>query len=333
MRDFKYFAAYTIPILAIVGLYVGGIWTFGSLIMGFVLIPIIEPIIGQSDTNLPAEVASSKLSNRLFDVLLYLNAPLIYGAIVLFGWQWIHADLSTFEWVGNTASLGIVLGASGINVAHELGHRKSKFERFLAKALLLPSHYMHFYIEHNRGHHKNVATDLDPASARRNEWIYAFWVRSTVMSYISAWKLEAKRLNKTGQSVYSLHNEMIRFQLIQLAYLVVLFLVLNPLGASLLIVAGVIGFLLLETINYIEHYGLRRKPTSEHSFERVKPKHSWNSNYEMGRIMLYELTRHADHHYLAVKKYQVLDSIATMHFFVFCLMSNVSKVHLRRLGQ
>ncbi|MEL6941267.1 MAG: alkane 1-monooxygenase [Bacteroidota bacterium] len=204
-------------------------------------------------------------------------------------------------------SLGTMLGACGINVAHELGHRTNKREQFLAKLFLLPELYMHFFIEHNRGHHKNIATDLDPASARYGEWLPVFWVRSVVGSYFSAWKLERQRLKRDGKAILSWNNEMIRFQLTQLAYLATVALVWDVRTMIFAIAVAIMAFLLLETINYIEHYGLRRKKLSNGRYEHVGVQHSWNSNHEVGRIVLYELTRHSDHHHKATKKYQILD--------------------------
>lgn len=137
--------------------------------------------------------------------------------------------------------------------------------------------------------------------------LYVFWLRSTFKGYVSAWRLENKRLAGLGISFWSIQNEMIIFTLAQVTYMLVILLFTNPTGWMAVMLAGVFGFLLLETINYIEHYGLRRKQLPNGKYERVLPIHSWNSNYFMGRIMLYELTRHSDHHYLASKKYQILD--------------------------
>jgi len=166
--------------------------------------------------------------------------------------------------------------------------------------------YMHFFIEHNRGHHRHVATPLDPATSRKGQTIYAFWIRSTVLSWWHAWELEAERLRRSDQPVFSFQNEMLRFQLIQLAYLTVTFLFFGLTGLWVAIAAAIFGFLMLETVNYIEHYGLLRSKNAAGRYEPVLPIHSWNSNHELGRIFLYELTRHSDHHYRASRKYQIL---------------------------
>lgn len=307
MKNLKYLAAYIIPSLAIISLLEGGWWSWSTVLFAFVFIPIIEPWLPASTSNFAAPQKAKRLENRLFDWLLYLNLPIVYGTLFLFIWQLPNHSWASWELTGMVFSVGIVFGACGINVGHELGHRPSWADQFIAKWLLLPSFYTHFFIEHNRGHHKNVSTDQDPASAKKGEPIYFFWVRSVVGSYLNAWKLEASRLAKQGLSFWSWQNEMLRFTLAQSGYLGFLLLI-SPWPSSLwVILAGVIGFLLLETINYIEHYGLRRKMTETGRYERVRPIHSWNSNAQMGRIVLYELTRHSDHHFLASKKYQILD--------------------------
>ncbi|HKL02133.1 MAG TPA: alkane 1-monooxygenase, partial [Cryomorphaceae bacterium] len=218
-----------------------------------------------------------------------------------------NGGLAPFEILGSTLSLGVVLGGLAINVAHELGHRNNRFEQFLSKLLLLPNAYMHFFIEHNRGHHKNVSTQEDPASARYNESLYAFWIRSLIFSYISAWRIENKRLRRSGKQIVSFENEMLRFQIITLIFWGIIFVIFGWKITLLFTGAATVGFLMLETVNYIEHYGLQRNKVSEHRYEKVQPVHSWNSNHIVGRIMLFELSRHSDHHYQPAKKYQTLD--------------------------
>jgi alkane 1-monooxygenase len=164
---------------------------------------------------------------------------------------------------------------------------------------------MHFFIEHNRGHHKNVSTDLDPASSRYGESVYAFYGRTILGSYRSAWHLEAERLKKKQLPFWSLKNEMLVYQIIQMILIVLIGLVFGLTTLLFFIVGAFIGILLLETVNYIEHYGLRRKLKGG-SFERTMPIHSWNSNHPLGRLILLELSRHSDHHYMASRKYQIL---------------------------
>jgi len=308
MKDVKYLGAYLIPLFTWLGFYLQGLWTFGAAIFAFVCIPLLEPLLGGSSRNYSKEQKKERQVRQMFDWLLYLNIPIVYGTVGALIYLLNTQEFQTYELIGLIFSTGILMGANGINVAHELGHRRKRVERILAKILLIPELYGHFYIEHNRGHHKHVATDKDPASARLNEWVYSFYIRSLVGSYLSAWRIQAEQSKMRKKGFWTWDNEMLRLQVFQVIYVVgVIWLTSTLWAAALVLLAGFIGALLLETINYIEHYGLRRKKLDSGAYERVRPRHSWNANFEMGRIVLYELTRHSDHHYLASKKYQVLD--------------------------
>ena len=307
MKDLKYLAAFSIPLVCLLGLYFKGYWVWATPIFGFVCIPILELIFPVDTDNLKPDEADSKLKKKLFDWLLYLNLPVVFG-LVLYGLFIVsNTYLETYEFVGLIFSVGIVLGVNGINVAHELGHRQTTNERFLGKALLLPSFYMHFYIEHNFGHHLHAATPEDPATARYNQSVYSFWLTSTFRQYVSAWKIQNKLLNSNKQPFFSNKNDMFWYSVFQITYVISVVIVFGTTALLFAVFAGIVGFILLETVNYIEHYGLLRLKTTSGRYERVKEMHSWNSNHVIGRIVLYELTRHSDHHYKTTKKYQILD--------------------------
>lgn len=305
-RDTKYLLAYLAPLSAYAGIYLGGIWSFGSLYIGFVLIPLLELWMPGNERNLSPAEEDQQANRRFFDWLLYFNLPLLW-ILVFYYLHTLHTrPLQTYEIIGMTLNVGLIVGTIGINVGHELGHRVRRFEQWMSQSLLLSALYMHFFIEHNRGHHKNVATDLDPASAKAGQSIYSFWLRSVTGGYRNAWQLERERLQREGRPVIAPANLMLRFQLIQAAYLGLVYGFYGFNGLIAAISIAVVGFLLLESVNYIEHYGLRRRLLPNGRYEPVNPHHSWNSNHELGRIFLYELTRHSDHHYKATRKYQTL---------------------------
>ena len=307
MKDLKYLAAFSIPTVALFGSLFQNYWVWATPIFAFVCIPVLELIFPVDTSNLDSESVDSKLKNKVFDWLLYLNLPIVYGILLCGLFLVSTVPLETYELIGLVSSVGIVLGVNGINVGHELGHRQITNERFLGKALLLPSFYMHFYIEHNYGHHLNAATPEDPATAKYNQSVYSFWFTSTIRQYFSAWRIQKKLLKNSGNSFWSFKNDMLWYTILQLVYLVVVVLIFGPKALLFAIASGVVGFVLLETVNYIEHYGLLRLQTKSGRYERVKEVHSWNSNHVIGRIVLYELTRHSDHHYKSSKKYQILD--------------------------
>ena len=307
MKDLKYLAAFSVPLVAFISLYFRKDLVFLTPFYAFVIIPLLEIIFPVDNDNLSSEESDSRLKRKVFDWLLYLNLPIVFGLVAYGVFTVSNMELETYEFVGMIISVGIVLGVNGINVAHELGHRQNTNERFVGKALLLPALYMHFFIEHNYGHHLHAATKEDPATARYNQTVYSFWLTSIFNQYKSAWQIQMNLLKRNSHSFLSPKNDMLWYTVLQASYLCLCLMFFGTIGLVFAISAGVVGILLLETVNYIEHYGLLRIKTKSGRYERVKEMHSWNSNHVIGRIVLYELTRHSDHHFKTSKKYQILD--------------------------
>ena len=304
MNSFKYSLAYIIPIVVGASLYFRGVWSFSALIILFGLLPFLELFIGTSQKNLNNKEEEHFGQQKIFDFILYGLVPfhllLLYYFLNIISYN----QLPTYEYVGCITAFGMSCGLA-INNAHELGHRSSFIDIMLSKILLASSLYMHFYIEHNRGHHKRVATREDPASSRYGESLYAFFIRSISFGWISAWKLEMSRMKKEKKSFLSIRNEMLQFQIIQLSILILIYAFFGFSTLVAFVFAALIGILMLETVNYIEHYGLSRKRKGNR-YEQTLPIHSWNSNHLLGRFILLELSRHSDHHYQTNRKYQIL---------------------------
>jgi alkane 1-monooxygenase len=267
----------------------------------------MEFFIPKNSENHSKEVEETLKNQKIYDWILYGLVPIHFYLLFLFCIQIQKEDIDLFIKIGWITAYGISCGVLGINAAHELGHRSKTYEINMSKLLLMTSLYMHFYIEHNRGHHKNVSTEHDPASARYGETIYAFYFRSILNSFLSAWQIEKDRFVKKDLSHLTIKNEMIQFLLIQSIFLFLIFWFTNFQVLCFYILAACIGILLLETVNYIEHYGLSRQKNGE-DYERTTPIHSWNSDHQFGRLLLLELSRHSDHHYIASRKYQILRS-------------------------
>lgn len=301
----KYLAVYITPLVVIFSLSSMNYWSYFSVLFVFGFIPLVE-LFTKKDQNNLSEIDEEKASkNRIYDWILYGLVPMQYGIFFYFLYQMSNDQVTLFTKIGYTTALGISCGVLGINAAHELGHRSSRKEQLMSKLLLITSLYLHFFIEHNRGHHKNVSTDHDPASSKFGETVYSFYFRSIIMGWLSAWKLEQQKLQVNHQKFWSWHNEMIRFQVYQALLILLLLIFFGAQTTLFFIVAASIGIVLLETVNYIEHYGLRRTKKGER-YERTLPIHSWNSNHPIGRVLLLELSRHSDHHFIASRKYPLL---------------------------
>jgi alkane 1-monooxygenase len=283
-----------------------GLICYAPLIYAWIVIPSFELFLKPNPSNLSQAEEEIARQDKVYDYILYLLVFLQMPTLFYFLYSMQDPALSLADKIGRIGTMGLLCGTLGINIGHELGHRTNKFEQTLAKISLLSSLYMHFYIEHNKGHHKNVATPEDPSSARYGEDVFRFWFRTIVYSYISSWRIAARDAQKKNKPAFSLYNEMLQFQLIQLAFVTLVYFLFGWNILFIYLIAAFIGILLLETVNYIEHYGLQRKQLAENKFERAMPQHSWNSNHVIGRVMLFELSRHSDHHYLASRKYQLL---------------------------
>jgi alkane 1-monooxygenase len=295
---------YTLPFCMYMAAWISftslGIAAWLPVIIGFAIIPMAELLIPADRANLSEKAELVAKSDRSYDYFLYLFVVLQYLALFMFLHSMEDTGLALNDRLGRIVSMGILCGTFGINIGHELGHRVSRSEQWLARLSLLSSLYMHFMIEHNKGHHKYVATEQDPTSARYGENIYGFWLRSMTGTFASAWRIAKREEPKL------IKNEMIWMQVGHIIFCLVMALLFGWAVMGYFIAAALIGILLLNTVNYIEHYGLVRKRSGESSFERAMPEHSWNSNHVVGRIMLFELSRHSDHHYLASRKYQLL---------------------------
>jgi alkane 1-monooxygenase len=308
-RALKYTAAFLLPITTFVSFTCDGLWTFLPVAFSFGLIPALELFIPAKRTNTISISVVLREKDPLYDAVLYSTVIIQWAFLCWFLFTIGNTSTSVLELVGRITGMGLMCGVLGINVAHELGHRRKEIEQKMSQAMLLSSLYMHFFIEHNQGHHRNVGTNEDPGTARPGEPIYLFWPRTLITSYVSAWSIQTQSLKRAGKSFFSLQNTMLGFQLIQLGLMCLIIVFFGYWVAIYFVVAALIGALLLETVNYIEHYGLQRHKVNENRYADVAPRHSWNSDHLLGRLVLFELTRHSDHHANSHKKYQLLDSI------------------------
>lgn len=306
MRYLKYVLGYTLPALAITAFVSGGWWVWLTPVYAFVFIPFVELLFKPDAKNLSQLEEEVAKEDVVYDVLLYGHVFLQYFVMYLYLHTISTQTLSLNEQIGMLATMGICCGVIGINVAHELGHRNTWWEQRMAQALLLTSLYMHFFIEHNKGHHKNVSTPHDPSSARYNEPIYLFFPRTIFGTLRSAYSIQQTIQKSKGKGFISPDNTLLRFWIIEAVAILAVLWIFGWVVMLFFVGAAVIGFLLLESVQYIEHYGLSRQYKASGLYERVMPWHSWNSDHILGRVVLYELTRHSDHHYLASRKYQIL---------------------------
>jgi len=281
-------------------------WWIGPIIV-LVLIPILDWIVGEDGSN-PRDEDYERLSNdRYYRWCTYLFLPVQMIGLLIASVMWAGDELSLLDKAGLATTLGLVSGI-GINAAHELGHRVEKLERWLAKIALAQSGYGHFFVEHNRGHHVRVATPMDPASGRLGESLWAFLPRSVLGGLRSGIALEKERLERRGQSWWSVHNHILQAWSMTVVLFGGLMLAFGWHILPWLLLQAVIGVGLLETVNYVEHYGLLRERGRDGRWARCSPRDSWNSDRLVTNIFLFHLQRHSDHHANPGRRYQTLRS-------------------------
>jgi alkane 1-monooxygenase len=286
-----YLFSFIVPILSFISLFaVNSILIFSPIIYAFIFIPVLD--------SLTFKDSKSISNNNKTDLILYSVCFVYLLSFIVF--LHLSAHFEGFELVSKSLNMGISGGIIGMNCAHELGHRPKKWKQFFAKFLLSTTSYIHYFIEHNRGHHKNVATLGDPTTSKLNQTIYSFIPNAIIGSWISAYKIEKK---KNGFFA----NKTIHYTLFQIVLLSTISVwSLNALLAFS--IHSLVSIILLESVNYIEHYGIVRKYNGGR-VEKVIAIHSWNSNHLFSRIHLFELSRHSDHHAMASKPFYKLESI------------------------
>jgi len=279
-------------------------WWTGPIVY-FAIIPALEFAFGEDRANPPEGAVASLESDHYYRWCVYLYIPLQYLSLIAAAWIAATQGLAWHELLGLALTIGLASGV-GINTAHELGHKKEELERWLARVALAPVAYGHFYVEHNRGHHVRVATPEDPASSRLGESFWAFFPRTVFGSLRSAWHIEKERLARLGKRPWTLQNNNLNAWLMTVLLFGGLVGWLGLAVLPFLVLQAIYGFMQLEVVNYIEHYGLVRQKGADGRYERCQPRHSWNSNHVVTNLLLYHLQRHSDHHANPTRRYQAL---------------------------
>ncbi|NNF16373.1 MAG: alkane 1-monooxygenase [Gammaproteobacteria bacterium] len=286
------------------------LFAFTTLFVLYGLLPLADWLVGTDPEN-PADTETKPLSNdRYFRFLLWLNLPIaiatVVGGIYLSQhWQ----GLNMIGQLGLILSCGTISAGNMINAGHELIHKRSRTDQNVGGLLLCLACYPSFKIEHLRGHHVHVATPKDQSTSSYGQSLYDFLPSALMRNFRTAWQLERERLAKHDQSVWSTANELVRWYALVLILIITIAAVFGLAGVLFFLLQSLTGIALLESVNYLEHYGLRRKLLPNGRYERVTVQHSWNSNHLLSNLLTFQLQRHSDHHANPQRPYQVLRHI------------------------
>jgi len=288
--------------------YIPSVWVIASpLAIGFVLVPLLDCLIGSDRTNPPEEIVPQLDADPFYQRLLIMAVPMHFIALIASAWFVMVAELPFYSLVLFALTAGMYSGSS-INTAHEIGHKNTKLNRLLSRMVLSVSGYGHFCIEHNLGHHRDVSTPRDPASSRMGESIYRFMLREIPGTAKRGWNAEAKRLQKRGHGFWTRHNHVLQSYVMTLVLQGSLVLSFGWVLIPFFLIHNFFAWMQLTSANYIEHYGLLRERKPNGKYERCQPHHSWNANHIFSNLLLFQLERHSDHHANPARNYQSLRS-------------------------
>ncbi|MAZ10911.1 MULTISPECIES: alkane 1-monooxygenase [unclassified Limnobacter] len=299
-------APFAAPLGPIMYLYTGHTqWLWIFLAFFYIGLPVLDFVFGEDKQNPPEQAVPQLENTAYYRVITYLLVPIItFGFLFNVIFLATH-DLHWLHWLAVAITTGSLLGF-GLNLGHEMGHKKRKLDKALALFTLSLGGYGHFSIEHNRGHHRDVATPEDPATSRMGEHIYEFMLREIPGAFKRAWRLESERLERAGKSRWSVGNEMLQAGAMTLVLYTALLALFGWPMVPVLAVVAFWGAFQLTSANYIEHYGLMRQKLPNGEYERCAPHHSWNSNHLVSNLVVFQLQRHSDHHANPARSYQSL---------------------------
>ncbi|WP_370264197.1 alkane 1-monooxygenase [Limnobacter sp.] len=299
-------------------------WLWIFLALFYVGLPVLDYLFGADRQNPPESAVPQLEADRYYRWTIYAMVPVLTACFVFNIWFLATHSLHPVYWLAVAVTTGSMLGF-GLNASHELGHKKRKLDQWLALWTQSLGAYGHFSIEHNRGHHRDVATPEDPASSKMGENIYRFALRELPGAYLRAWRLEAERLERKGLSAWHWSNQILQgFACTALVHGALL-AVLGWAAVPALLVVCLWGAFQLTSANYIEHYGLLRQRLANGQYERCQPHHSWNSNHLVSNLVVLQLQRHSDHHANPARGFQSLrdfpdvPSLPSGYFAMFLL--------------
>lgn len=286
-------------------------WVWAPLGFSYLFIPLVDVLLGEDRNNPPEAIVNQLASDPFYTKLLYVAVAIYFVSFAASIAFFAGAGLPLWAQMVVAINAGMVSGTS-LTVGHELGHKSGKWEQFAARLINGLSWYGHFTREHNSGHHVEVATPEDSASAHYGESVYAFMTREIPHGVRRGFRIEAKRLAARGLGFWHWKNEILQCYAVSIAIGVACVAFAGWIAIPFLIVHNFFSWMQLTLANYVEHYGLKREKRPDGKYEPCQPRHSWNTNHIFSNLLLFHLQRHSDHHANPMRPYQALRDFADL---------------------
>ena len=280
-------------------------WLWASPIFFYGLVPVIETLFGEDSSNPPREAIPMLRDDTYYRWSSFSALPVVYASWAFGIWYLGTHAVSVNGYMAILVANGL-MGAGALNAAHAIGHRRDKTSINVARFLACLSGMGHFRIEHNLGHHVQVAPPEASSTDKMGESFYAFVLHELPGGYVRAWGIEKKRLARAGNGAFTLRNEVLLNTFITVGMYGAFGVAFGWIIVPYLLGGALLSNLMLSSANYVEHYGLMREKREDGTYERVQPHHSWNANHIVSNVMMFHLQRHSDHHAHAERPYQCL---------------------------
>lgn len=243
---------------------------------------LLETLLGSIDI--------SKLVKRskFYDMILYTTAVLSIALFWGFVVNIIVNDIPIMLSIAMGINIALVNAAISYIVGHELGHRKEFIPNFLSNVIFVNLLLLSFKEVHNIGHHGDVATEKDIITAHRDESLYSYLYKTISTIYTRAAEIRT-----------SLAVTMVLSQAVMLGVTIIYY----PSVFVFFIIQLIVGLLLLESVNYVEHYGLMQDGNDLNNT-------SWDCTNTLTNGFLFNLGHHAHHHKNSSVKFYNLEQVS-----------------------
>jgi alkane 1-monooxygenase len=283
-----------------------GWWLFAVL----VLFTGVDQLFGKELPNPSSDKLKHPEKSIYYSFLPYLSLAAVTA--LSFYSAYFFSNTSELNWSGQIGwiiSLGLAIIALALSAGHELIHRESLGDKLIGGFLFAFVCDAAYKIDHIRGHHVHVATPADTGFVNFNQSFYHYFLRALKSTFLNAWSIEKRRLYRKGIPTLSWRNEMISWHLVSLGIAAIYYFFFDLPGIIFFVGQGLIALIVTHLINYIQHYGLKRRKINDGRYEKFGHAHAWSCNFVISNLVTFCLPRHSDHHLNPKRPYQLLRHI------------------------